>query len=244
VVRAARGTPIFDAIEVLLKGPEIPLGDGRSYVDKDGFPRTEARYRWWDPDATTLRRGAELPGGVTLGLPDDPLDVDSLPRYTDTTPVIYGHYWRIGTPSVETPVSACVDHSAAKGGDLVAYRWEGETTLRDDHFVAHPGEALLDEARAFIRDATWTFAVTMSDNPHWYVIRSAPDAEPCSSCWSDAPLPARGTATRTGVRSRRVVVRADLARDQPQAGRLRRLGWRPAATRQLATAGPAPGPAR
>jgi hypothetical protein len=139
-VRAARETPVFDAIEVLLKGPEIPLGDGRSYVDKDGFDRTEARYRWWDPDATTLRRGVELPGGVTLDLPDDPLDVDSLPRYTDTTPVIYGHYWCSGTPSVETPVAACVDYSAAKGGDLVAYRWDGETTLRDDHFVAYSGE--------------------------------------------------------------------------------------------------------
>jgi hypothetical protein len=37
-VRAARETPVFDAIEVLLKGPEIPLGDGRSYDDKDGVP--------------------------------------------------------------------------------------------------------------------------------------------------------------------------------------------------------------
>jgi hypothetical protein len=38
-------------------------------------------------------------------------------------------------------VVACVDDSAAKGGDLVAQRWDGETTLRDDHFVAYPGEA-------------------------------------------------------------------------------------------------------
>jgi hypothetical protein len=37
-VRAVRETPVFDAIEVLLKGPEIPLGDGRSYDDKDGVP--------------------------------------------------------------------------------------------------------------------------------------------------------------------------------------------------------------
>lgn len=69
-----------------------------------------------------------------------------------------------------TRVVACVDYSAGKGEDLVAYRWEGEPMLRDDHFVAYPGEARLDEARRFVRGATWTFAVTMADNPHWYIV--------------------------------------------------------------------------
>jgi hypothetical protein len=142
VVRAARDTPLFDAVEVLLKGPEIALG-GRSYLDKDGVARARARYRWWDPAATTLRAGAEIPGGCTTPagaplaeLPDDPLDVRSLPRYADDVPVVFGHYWRSGTPTIDSPTVACVDYSAGKGGDLVAYRWSGETTLRDEHFVS------------------------------------------------------------------------------------------------------------
>ena len=146
VVRAPRGTPLYDAVEILLKGPEIPLGEGRSYVDKDDNPRTRARYRWWDPAATTLRLGAEIPGGATTAdgepfpdLPDDPLDVDALPRYTGDVPVIHGHYWRTGRPHISSPTIACVDYSAGKGGDLVAYRWSGETVLRDDHFVSYPG---------------------------------------------------------------------------------------------------------
>jgi hypothetical protein len=146
VVRARRGTPLYDAVEVLLKGPEIDLGPGRSYVDKDGFDRARARYRWWDPVATTLRQAAEIPGDAQdsagspfAPLPDEPLDEQSLLRYTETVPVVLGHYWRTGTPAVLTPKVACVDYSAGKGGDLVAYRWSGESVLRDDHFVAAPG---------------------------------------------------------------------------------------------------------
>ena len=63
----------------------------------------------------------------------------SLHRYTETVPVIHGHYWRTGTPAILTPTVACVDYSAGKGGDLVAYRWSGESVLRDDHLVSVPG---------------------------------------------------------------------------------------------------------
>ena len=54
-------------------------------------------------------------------------------------PVIHGHYWRTGEPKVTSPKIACVDYSAGKGGDLVAYRWSGEATLTDEHFVSYPG---------------------------------------------------------------------------------------------------------
>ena len=52
------------------------------------------------------------------------------------TPVIYGHYWETGTPTVSSPTTACVDYSAGKGGPLVAYRWSGESELADEHFVS------------------------------------------------------------------------------------------------------------
>ena len=50
-----RGSKEFEAAEVLLKGPETELPDGRSFRDKDGNLRTEARLRWWDKSATTFR---------------------------------------------------------------------------------------------------------------------------------------------------------------------------------------------
>jgi hypothetical protein len=37
-----------------------------------------------------------------------------------------GHCWRQGRPASQTPIAACVDYSAGMGGDLVAYRRDGE----------------------------------------------------------------------------------------------------------------------
>ncbi len=47
-----------------------------------------------------------------------------------------GHYWMTGHPGLQSPRVACVDYSAAKGGPLVAYRWDGEQELDERHFVA------------------------------------------------------------------------------------------------------------
>ena len=134
----------YAAVETLLKGPEIPLGAGRAYLDKDGHVREQARFRWWSPDATTLRAGAEIPGGATgidgqpfIALPEDPITVDTPAPYTDV-PVIFGHYWRTGTPDVLNPKAVCVDYSVANGGPLVAYRWSDETDLHSDNFATFP----------------------------------------------------------------------------------------------------------
>jgi len=52
-------------------------------------------------------------------------------------PVFVGHYWLTGTPELLSNKVACVDYSVAKGGKLVAYRWDGEPTLdeRKLHWV-------------------------------------------------------------------------------------------------------------
>lgn len=141
---APSGSPLFEAVEVVLKGPEVDLGD-RCYLDKDGHPRHRARFRWWDPDATTLQRGAVIPGGATScdgsawrPLPDTPIDRSRLPAPISGSPVLYGHYWRNPAHglAVDGPLSACLDWSVAKGGMLAAYRWSGEAALTDENLVA------------------------------------------------------------------------------------------------------------
>lgn len=132
----SRDHPLYDAVEVLLKGPEISLVDrGQpAYRDKDGHRRTHARLRWWKEDATTLRELAEMGANLTTEdhqpYPDLP-DIEVAPEersyvYTDRVPVFYGHYWREGTPEHLldwTAYTACVDFSAVNGGTLTAYRW-------------------------------------------------------------------------------------------------------------------------
>jgi hypothetical protein len=50
-------------------------------------------------------------------------------QYTETTPVLFGHYWLQGTPVIAAGHAACLDYSVAKEGFLTAYRWSGESTL-------------------------------------------------------------------------------------------------------------------
>lgn len=150
-----RGTPEYEALEVVLKGPEVPLGAGRRYaiveVDQSGLPkprkwRKKARQRWWDAEATTLDRACIIPSGAANDpdtwadfpvLPPDP--VDSVGVYTASTPVVVGHYWTPASDPLEPRSErvVCVDFSAAKNGPLVAYRWQGEQVLVAEHMVAH-----------------------------------------------------------------------------------------------------------
>lgn len=141
VVAASRkGSAAYDAVENVLKGPEVHLG-GLVYLDKDGHARDRARIAWWRRGATTLHALAEIPGGATSedGSPFSALPHTAVPEpvtYDDAVPVVFGHYWRSGGPIVDTPYAACVDYSVAKGGPLVAYRWNGEQELTDAGYKA------------------------------------------------------------------------------------------------------------
>lgn len=143
-----KGHPLYDAIETLLKGPEISLvnNDQPKYKDKDGHLRGSARMRWWNSDAKTLRDIAEMSGPFKTTddepyplLPELPLrDGTDGFVYTGDVPVFYGHYWRRGKPTPGedyTDRTACVDFSAVKDGALTAYRWSGERTIQPENYV-------------------------------------------------------------------------------------------------------------
>lgn len=149
VCASTEGDPVYKAVETVLKGPEIGLTKHRQepYLDKDGHPRSQARMRWWNDRATTLRDLAEMGGDfrTSAGEPYPPLpDVIVPPRertfvYEAHVPVFYGHYWRQGNPEHGqdwTEYTACVDFSAVKGGRLTAYRWSGERQIEPGNYVA------------------------------------------------------------------------------------------------------------
>ena len=139
-----KGTPTYDAIETVLKGPEVDL-DGVWYEDKDGHRRHHSRLRWWDSGATTLNDAVLIPSGTKLfdaddreieTLPDRKLRDDEVQRYTDPVPVLFGHYWwRKESAEKINPLATCLDYSVAKNGILRAYRWDGETEIDASRFV-------------------------------------------------------------------------------------------------------------
>jgi len=138
LVEASRkGTWQYDAVEILLKGKEIPLREGSSFRDKDGNERHHIRVRWWDRGATTYREAFMGPESARTNIPDDEVHGDHLVEYAhDAPPVFLGHYWMEDKPAPLAPNIACLDYSVAKpGGKLVAYRWDGEQELDAGKFV-------------------------------------------------------------------------------------------------------------
>ena len=132
---------LYEAVERLLKGPEIDLAayELPKFRDKGGDIRGNARNRWWKK-STKLADIAELSGCTDehgkpyrdlTGIKAKPVDHEF--SYTDSIPVFYGHYWRENEPVENddfTDYTACVDFSAVKNGKglgtLVAYRWSAD----------------------------------------------------------------------------------------------------------------------
>lgn len=137
---AVKGTPANEAVEVLLKGREIRLPDGRRFLDKSGFSRSKIRTKWWLNGAGRTFRDMVFPDNDEI--PAVPLSADMAPAlrgYAEAAaPVFVGHYW-LPPQHPKTPVTAnvaCLDYSVAKGGPLVAYRWNSSEPLRDDGFLS------------------------------------------------------------------------------------------------------------
>lgn len=122
------GTSVNEAVETLLKGIEVPLPTGWTFTDKDGHVRDAIRTRWWDPSLLTYQAAYIGPNGVTI--PDVALE-RSVELPEPDRPTFIGHYWFDPSAGVKLASSrvACVDFSVAKGGPLVAYRFDGEPEL-------------------------------------------------------------------------------------------------------------------
>lgn len=140
------GTEAFAAVEVVLKGPELALPPDLAWRDPEGTVRHTARLRWWDAAAVTARAVASIPSNATTpdgrpypDLPDVPVPGADAFRYGDDVPVFFGHYWFTDSPAPAADHAVCVDYSAVRPGySLVAYRWDGGSSLSPDRFVAFP----------------------------------------------------------------------------------------------------------
>lgn len=134
---AKKGSELYGAIELTLKGKEIQLPEDYSFHDKDKNVRTEIRIKWWEnPTAMTYKSISVEP---IDNLPEEPIDMGKLnPKgfyQKEEKKVFFGHYWLKGEPSLFKKNVCCLDYSVAKGGKLVAYRLNGETDLDRKNLV-------------------------------------------------------------------------------------------------------------
>ena len=133
-----KGTSEYQHLETLLKGRELPLPPGITFLDKDQNPRSEIRVKWWDRSVKTYQEAYLGPEDARSSIPDIYTEGRHLINYPDTAaPVFLGHYWMTGVPTPLAPNIACLDYSVAKpGGKLVAYSWNSEKVLCDSNFVS------------------------------------------------------------------------------------------------------------
>jgi hypothetical protein len=135
LLASRKGHWVYEAIEVVCKGPEIALPDGISFLDKEGKVRRDVRVRWWLPNVRTFREAGIVSPGNEERIPDAPLPAEWKGHRYSGPPVVFGHYWFTGPPQVISPQFACVDYSAARDGPLVAYRWDGEAELNTERLA-------------------------------------------------------------------------------------------------------------
>ena len=126
-------------MEGVTKGMELELPSGSSFTDHAGIERYDVRVRWWDGDASTYRKAAIVPDQHRDGIPDTPLPIGVSLGIASDVPTFLGYYWLTEAPCIQNRKTAVLDYSAAKDGPLVAYRWNGESELHDEGFVAVGG---------------------------------------------------------------------------------------------------------
>lgn len=138
VESAVKGSPLFEAIDIVLKGKELPLPGGLTFLDKGGEARAHYRIRWWENPANLSPY--ELSIHPIAGLKDlgqAPVILDDGDYYlADEKPVFFGHYWLDGErPELFRNNICCLDYSVANDGKLAAYRYNGEDELQEEGFV-------------------------------------------------------------------------------------------------------------
>lgn len=125
---------------IIMHGEELKMPEGCSFADKDGNLRYSGRTQWWlNPQGLTYRQYLETYAmdiaGLDIPIPPEVLKTLGSGYPSTEKPLFFGHYWLRGEPKIQQENVCCLDYSVAKGGNLVAYRFDGEQKLNNSKFV-------------------------------------------------------------------------------------------------------------
>ncbi len=134
---ARNGTIESEVVEILLSGIEIPAGKDTRAVNQGGKPVERIRIKWW------MEPGKHRLGDIAMGEydinPDRPVTKKEqhafIPYHVNRRPLFIGHYCLREKPGMQSPNICCVDYCCYRKGNLVAYRFNGETSLSPANMV-------------------------------------------------------------------------------------------------------------
>jgi hypothetical protein len=139
---SGKHSPEGEALEILLKGIEVPLPSPHTLEDHTGAIRNHFRARWWEV-VSREHICSDLVFPASDQIKAWPVAEESLPLFqpydSEAAPVFFGHYFKPADSALapERHNVACLDHSSAKDGPLVAYRWKGEARINPEQYVTH-----------------------------------------------------------------------------------------------------------
>ena len=129
----------YKAIECLMKGPEVDLPNGVTYLAADGSTRSVARIKWWSDTQEDVVDRLFLPSRQLDAPSKAAINAQSITQifngHAQDKPVFIGHYWLSGAPSILTDKVACLDYSVMHTGVQVGYKYRGEQQLKPENFV-------------------------------------------------------------------------------------------------------------
>ncbi|HNW49957.1 MAG TPA: metallophosphoesterase [Prolixibacteraceae bacterium] len=125
------------AVNELVKGVEMRLPKDLILKDNKGISRRVFRIKWWEQaDGKTFK---EMSFGNRFKLPAYTIPKEitpSIEEYTNNLPpVFFGHYCLEKHDLIVKSNLCCVDRCVTRTQTLSAYRWEGETMLKQENLV-------------------------------------------------------------------------------------------------------------
>jgi hypothetical protein len=132
-----KGTEMYQAVNITLKGKEVELPGDLIFADKEGNSRREIRIKWWeDPAEMNYKTISVEPLDYLPEHPVNPAELHDFVHYTpDEKNVFFGHYWLKGNPYLWKHNVCCLDFSVAKEGKLVAYSISENGALSPENFT-------------------------------------------------------------------------------------------------------------
>ena len=124
------------------KGIDFQVPKNLLIFDDDGRPHRSFRMKWWDnPEGRTFK-DISLESRFELPAYTIPREIVKFRTpYPENDPIVFfGHYSLVEGFGILKDNVCCVDSGVSRSGKLTAYRWEGESKLKESNFVIVDGD--------------------------------------------------------------------------------------------------------